>query len=64
MQHNHRVAALIQVICPALLVFCLIERQVGQALGPGPGEPPVPTGIGVPPDGLQLPPHLKEGGTL
>ncbi|WP_327241469.1 hypothetical protein [Streptomyces sp. NBC_01320] len=34
MQHNHRVAALIQVICLALLVFSLIERQVRQALGP------------------------------
>ncbi|MFL4901786.1 hypothetical protein ACJ6WF_01015 [Streptomyces sp. MMS24-I2-30] len=34
-QHNRRVAALIQVICPALLVFCLIERQVRRALGPG-----------------------------
>jgi transposase len=34
LQHNHRVAALIQVICLALLVFCLIERQVRQALGP------------------------------
>ncbi|MFI2207498.1 IS1634 family transposase [Streptomyces sp. NPDC020192] len=33
-QHNHRVAALIQVICLALLVFCLIERQVRRALGP------------------------------
>ncbi|MGW9031153.1 IS1634 family transposase [Streptomyces sp. NPDC055722] len=33
-QHNHRVAALIQVICIALLVFCLIERQVRRALGP------------------------------
>lgn len=32
-QHNQRVAALIQVICLALLVFCLIERQVRQALG-------------------------------
>jgi hypothetical protein len=31
---HHRVAALIQVICLALLVFCLIERQVRQALGP------------------------------
>jgi transposase len=30
---NSRVAALIQVICLALLVFCLIERQVRQALG-------------------------------
>ncbi|MFE6999605.1 hypothetical protein ACFVBM_08595 [Streptomyces griseus] len=33
-RHNHRVAALIQVICLTLLVFCLIERQVRQALGP------------------------------
>ncbi|MDH6129248.1 transposase [Kitasatospora sp. GP82] len=33
-QHNRRAAALIQVICLALLVFCLIERQVRQALGP------------------------------
>ena len=31
-QHNRRVAALVQVICLALLVFCLIERQVRQAL--------------------------------
>lgn len=30
---NHRVAALIQVICLALLVFCLIEREVRRALG-------------------------------
>nr|WTB28824.1 IS1634 family transposase [Streptomyces sp. NBC_00830]WTB28847.1 IS1634 family transposase [Streptomyces sp. NBC_00830]WTB28885.1 IS1634 family transposase [Streptomyces sp. NBC_00830]WTB34368.1 IS1634 family transposase [Streptomyces sp. NBC_00830] len=34
LQHNHRVAALIQVICLALLVFSLIERQVRRALGP------------------------------
>jgi hypothetical protein len=33
-QHNRRVAALIQVICLALLVFCPIERQVRRALGP------------------------------
>ncbi|MEV5596037.1 zeta toxin family protein [Streptomyces sp. NPDC052496] len=33
-QHNRRVAALIQVICLVLLVFCLIERQVRRALGP------------------------------
>lgn len=30
---NSRVAALIQVICLALLVFCLVERQVRRALG-------------------------------
>ncbi|MFD0353412.1 hypothetical protein ACFVHW_06630 [Streptomyces sp. NPDC127110] len=34
MQHNRRVAALIQAICLPLLVFCLIERQVRRALGP------------------------------
>ncbi|WP_406515217.1 hypothetical protein OH809_15075 [Streptomyces sp. NBC_00873] len=33
-QHDRRAAALIQVICLALLVFCLIERQAGRALGP------------------------------
>lgn len=33
-QHNRRAAALVQVICLALLVFCLIERQVRQSLGP------------------------------
>jgi transposase len=30
---NRRIAALLTVICLALLVFCLIERQVRQALG-------------------------------
>lgn len=30
---NHRIAALIQVICLALLVFTLVERQVRKALG-------------------------------
>ncbi|MFC8553486.1 IS1634 family transposase [Streptomyces sp. NPDC057273] len=33
LQHNRRIAALITVIALALLVFCLIERQVRQALG-------------------------------
>jgi transposase len=32
-QDNKRVAALITVICLALLLFCLIERQVRRALG-------------------------------
>ncbi|OIK23574.1 hypothetical protein [Streptomyces malaysiense] len=32
-QSNHRAAALIQVICLVLLVFCLIERQARRALG-------------------------------
>ncbi|MFD3820812.1 DUF4277 domain-containing protein [Streptomyces sp. NPDC058625] len=31
-QHARRVAALVQIVCLALLVFCLIERQVRQAL--------------------------------
>jgi transposase len=34
LEHNRRIAALITVICLALLVFCLIERQVRQALVP------------------------------
>jgi transposase len=34
LEHNRRIAALITVICLALLVFCLIERQVRQALRP------------------------------
>lgn len=33
LQDNRRITALITVICLALLVFCLIERQVRQALG-------------------------------
>lgn len=32
-QDNKRVAALIAVICLALLLFCVIERQVRRALG-------------------------------
>jgi transposase len=32
-QDNKRVAALVTLICLALLVFCLIERQVRRALG-------------------------------
>jgi transposase len=32
-QDNKRVAALVAVICLALPVFCLIERQVRRALG-------------------------------
>lgn len=35
LEHNRRITALLTVICLALLVFCLIERQVRQALGPG-----------------------------
>ncbi|WP_331742799.1 IS1634 family transposase [Kitasatospora sp. NBC_01300] len=60
-QHNHRVAALIQVICLALLVFSLIERQVRQALGPE------QTMVGLYPDNRRVRPtgrmilyHLSE----
>ena len=31
---NRRITALITVICLALLIFCLVERQVRQALAP------------------------------
>jgi hypothetical protein len=34
LEHNRRITALITVICLALLVYCLIERHVRQALGP------------------------------
>jgi Domain of unknown function (DUF4277) len=34
LQNNRRIAALITVICLALLVFCLVERQVRQAIAP------------------------------
>ncbi|MFI6936855.1 hypothetical protein [Streptomyces sp. NPDC050287] len=33
LKHNRRIAALVTVICLALLIFCLVERQVRQALG-------------------------------
>jgi transposase len=31
---NRRIAALVSVICLALLVFCLVERAVRQAIAP------------------------------
>jgi transposase len=34
LHNNRRIAALITVICLALLIFCLIERQVRQAIAP------------------------------
>jgi transposase len=34
LQHNRRIAALITVICLALLIFCLIEREVRRNLAP------------------------------
>ncbi|WP_455430239.1 IS1634 family transposase [Nonomuraea jabiensis] len=53
LKNNRRIHALITVICLALLIFCLIERQVRQALaargqakigGLYAGRPAVPTG--------------------
>ena len=34
LQSNRRIAALITVICLALLIFCLVERQVRRAIAP------------------------------
>jgi hypothetical protein len=53
LKNNRRIAALITVICLALLIFCLIERQVRHALhalgqtridGLYAGRPAIPTG--------------------
>jgi transposase len=51
LKNNRRIAALITVICLALLIFCLIERQVRQAIAPQAtldglyvGRPAKPTG--------------------
>jgi transposase len=51
LKNNRRIAALITVICLALLIFCLIERQVRQAIAPQStldglyaGRPAKPTG--------------------
>jgi hypothetical protein len=53
LKNNRRIAALITVICLALLIFCLIERQVRRALdalgqskvdGLYAGRPAIPTG--------------------
>ncbi|MEV4581433.1 IS1634 family transposase [Nonomuraea jabiensis] len=53
LKNNRRINALITVICLALLIFCLIERQVRQALatrgetkvnGLYAGRPAIPTG--------------------
>jgi Domain of unknown function (DUF4277) len=48
---NRRIAALVTVICLALLVFCLVERQVRKAIAPAvtlaglyAGRPAKPTG--------------------
>ena len=51
LKDNRRIAALISVICLALLVFCLVERAVRKAIGPAielaglyVGRPAKPTG--------------------
>lgn len=51
LKNNRRIAALITVICLALLIFCLIERQIRQAIAPQTtleslyaGRPAKPTG--------------------
>jgi transposase len=51
LKNNRRIAALVTVICLALLVFCLIERQVRAAIAPAVtldglyvGRPAKPTG--------------------
>jgi transposase len=51
LKNNRRIAALITVICLALLIFCLIERQVRAAIAPHTkleglyvGRPAKPTG--------------------
>jgi transposase len=50
-KHNRRIAALITVICLALLIYCLIEREVRNAIAPAStldglyaGRPAKPTG--------------------
>jgi transposase len=51
LQSNRRIQALVTVICLALLVFCLVERQVRRAIAPAStldglyvGQPAKPTG--------------------
>ena len=50
-QSNRRIQALVSVICLALLIFCLVERQVRRAIAPDltlpglyVGQPAKPTG--------------------
>jgi transposase len=51
LQSNRRIQALVAVICLALLIFCLVERQVRRAIAPAStldglyvGQPAKPTG--------------------
>jgi transposase len=50
-QSNRRIQALVTVICLALLIFCLVEREVRRAIAPAVllpglyvGQPAKPTG--------------------
>ena len=54
---NRRITALITVICLALLIFCLIERQVRNALAPHGGRT-----TGLP--GYRLTPATPTGRTI
>ena len=54
---SRRIAALITVICLALLIFCLIERQVRNALAPHGGKM-----TGLP--GYRLTPATPTGRTI
>jgi hypothetical protein len=54
LHNNRRITALITVICLALLIFSLVERQVRRAIAPavaldglGPGRPTKPTGRSI-----------------
>jgi hypothetical protein len=59
-QDDKRVAALVAVICLALLVFCLIERQVRRALGDDQKMPgPYPGSQMVRPTGRMVLCHLS-----
>jgi transposase len=51
LKNNKRIAALVTIVCLALLIFCLVEREVRKAAGQGKkinglyaGRPAVPTG--------------------
>jgi transposase len=53
LQHNRRITALLTVICLALLIYCLIEREVRKNLGPA------TTIRGFYPDNRMVPPTAQ-----
>jgi transposase len=59
-QDNRRVAALITAICLALLLFCLIERQVRRALGGDQKHGLYPGNQKVRPTGRMILYHLSD----